>query len=80
MRLCRPILQLDEPRNDVRTVAVAVELKKQRHACDHPENLKPDVAFTKARQINMPMRGALKKVAIPEQRIGMQINYKQRPV
>jgi hypothetical protein len=61
-------------------IAVAVELKKQRHACDHPENLKSNVSFSKAWQINMAMRGSFKKVAIPEQRIGMQINYKQRPV
>jgi hypothetical protein len=80
MGLGRPTLGLNQSRNDVGTVAVTVELKKQRNLGDHTENLEPDVTLAEARQINMAIRGAFKKITTPEQCIGVEINHKKRPM
>jgi hypothetical protein len=80
MGLGWPMLGLDQPRNGVGAVGVIVESRKQRKLSDHTEDLEPDVTFAKARQIHMAMRAAVEKITTPEQRIGVKIHHKKRPM
>ena len=79
---CPGRLQLrDDERGDVvRVAGVAIVILAARAFGDRGEELERDIALLQAGQILMPAIGLPENVALPHQRVGMEIDDAQRGV